>query len=253
MNQKRNGAITKVTKPPTPKQKNILEFMETFHHEKGYAPSQHEIAAHFGFKSLGTVQNYLVRLEKQGFLRRPWNSKRGTTLTEITTTLLSGATSNRSSHISRIADFAHPAPLELSAVPLPLLGRVAAGLPIQYTETDQNIDVPRTLLGRDFRAGRDSNYVLRVQGSSMIGDGILDGDYVIIRNQPDARNGQTVIAMIGTEATIKRYYRESRPNGDSRIELRAANPAFEPIVIDSLTDSDFKIEGVLVGVIRKLA
>ena len=200
----------------TPKQKQILEFISEFGEQHGYAASQKEIAKHFGFKSLGTVQNYLVRLERQGALRKAWNSKRG--MEVITPDLTS------------------------QAVPLPLLGRVAAGRPIEAVQFAETLDVPASMI----RGGQ--NFVLRVSGSSMIEDGILDGDYVVIRKQDVANNGQTVVALIGNEATIKRYYRKG-----TRVELHPANPAFEPLVIDSLVESnEFKIEGVLVGVIRQM-
>jgi repressor LexA len=131
---------------------------------------------------------------------------------------------------------------------------VAAGLPIEYAEYDQTVDIPLSLFSRPVSRGShresfaESHFVLRVKGDSMIGDGILDGDYVVIEKTDSADQGQTVVAMIGNEATIKRFYRKR-----NQIELRAANPAYEPILVDSLTESrDFRIEGVLVGLVRKL-
>ncbi|MBC7691183.1 MAG: transcriptional repressor LexA [Methylotenera sp.] len=200
----------------TPKQKNVLDFIHDFGSSQGYSPSQQEIAKHFGFKSLGTVQNYLVRLERQGLLRKPWNAKRG--MEVISPELTS------------------------QAVPLPLLGHVAAGRPIEAIRTAETLDVPASMI----KGGQ--NFVLKVSGNSMIEDGILDGDYVVIKKQDVANNGQTVVALIGNEATIKRYYRRG-----SKIELHPANPAYEPLIIESLVESvEFKIEGVLVGVIRRL-
>jgi len=210
----------------TPKQREVLEFILSYSEKHGYAPSQQEIANHFGFKSLGTVQNYLVRLERQGFLRKAWNARRGTQVVAAATPTTQGATPGNS-----------------GAVPLPLLGRVAAGRPIEALENDQTVDVPEAML----RKGGDS-FVLRVSGDSMIGDGILDGDYVIIRKQAQAANGQTVVAMLGNEATIKRYHRRG-----SQIELHAANPAYAPIVVDAeRARTGFRIEGVLVGLIRSV-
>lgn len=204
----------------TPKQKAILDFITTFRAERGYAPSQHEIAHHFGFKSLGTVQNYLVRLERQGALRKTWNARRGTQVV------------------------AAPQPLfneqpQLAAVPLPLLGRVAAGRPIEAVQSEETIEVPPSMI----KTG--AHFVLKVNGDSMIEQGILDGDYVVIKKQVTANNGQTVVALIDNGATIKKYFLRS-----GRIELHPANAAYKPIVVEA--DSDFRIEGILVGVVRVL-
>ncbi len=261
----------------TPKQKLILDYIQGFSGENGYAPSQQEIAKHFGFKSLGTVQNYLTRLERHGFLRKVWNSKRGMEVLrdrqfeESGALLGSSATTPFSSEGSLIpfrnkkkpvetvltpsASALHAAPFSAdpSVVFLPLLGKVAAGLPIEYAEYDQTVEVPLSLFSRPSTTSHreryaENHYVLRVKGDSMIGDGILEGDYVIIEKRASANQGETVVAMIGNEATIKRFYKKN-----SKIELRAANPAYEPILIDSLTETrDFRIEGVMVGLIRKL-
>jgi SOS regulatory protein LexA len=287
----------------TPKQKAVLEFIEQSSRQNGYAPSQHEIAKHFGFKSLGTVQNYLVRLERHGLLKKPWNAKRGMAvlrdskklfgsteglLDSSTTTppsrdpwgnqveslipALDTLASKRSleavpppspvipltGRVPSVKPTAVPAAEAIvsasaAVVSLPLLGRVAAGLPIEYAEYDQTVDIPLSLFSRPVSTSHrqdlaENHYVLRVKGDSMIGDGILDGDYVVIEKQSHAEQGQTVVAMIGTEATIKRFYRRK-----GQIELRAANPNYEPIFVDSLTETrDFRIEGVLVGLIRKL-
>lgn len=262
----------------TPKQKALLDFIRSFQEEKGYAASQQEIAEHFGFKSLGTVQNYLVRLERQGFLRKAWNSKRGMEVVDrvherdLTTPRYNDyGLQNRSLENSDLdsakkslilAEARHgekswtAPPLHggqnlspPTSIPLPLLGKVAAGRPIEYTERGEDFNVPASLF-RIPDVAPENHYVLKVSGNSMIEDGILDGDYVVVKKQPTADLGQTVIAMVGNEATIKRYYR--RKSGT--IELRPANEAYEPILVNSLTETDqFRIEGVLVGVIRKYA
>jgi repressor LexA len=198
-----------MTTMPTPKQKRMLDFIRSFTGANGYAPSQREIADHFGYSSLGTVQNFLVRLERLGLLKREWNAKRAL------------------------------APLEPKAVgtELPLVGRVAAGLPIESVETPETLEVPPTMLGRG------ENFVLRVSGDSMIGEGILDGDYLVVKKASQAFNGQTVVALVDGEATVKNYYRRS-----DAIELRAANPAYEDILVGP--DKQFSLEGIVVGVIR---
>jgi repressor LexA len=195
--------------PITPKQKKILEFIRSHIEREGYPPSQQEIARAFSFRSLGTVQNYLVRLEREGLLSRQWNARRG----------------------MRVV---HP---EGRGLELPLAGTVAAGRPIEAVETPDTIEVPASMVG----AGE--NFVLRVQGDSMVGDGILDGDFVVVRKQAAAENGQTVVALIENEATVKRLHRKG-----GRIELHPANPAMQPIVVEG--EESFRIEGVVVGVIR---
>ncbi|MFL5813020.1 MAG: transcriptional repressor LexA [Bdellovibrionia bacterium] len=208
----------------TPKQKQVLEFIQAHQAEKGYAPSQKEIAAKFGFSSLGTVQHYLNQLGELGFLKKEWNARRG----------LSVAPEN--------AKPTAPAPA-LSEEPnirsLPLLGKVAAGRPIEAVQSPEFLDVPMSLLKKS-----GEHFILKVQGDSMIGDGILDGDYVIIRKQDSAENGETVVALIDNEATIKRYQRKG-----GQVELHAANPAYPTIHVDP--ERRFRIEGILAGLIRR--
>jgi repressor LexA len=195
--------------PLTPKQKNILDFIQAFAEREGYPPSQQEIARTFGFRSLGTVQNYLVRLEREGLLSRDWNARRGLRVLRP----------------------------KLNALELPLVGTVAAGKPIEAIETPDSIEVPASMVGPG------ENFVLRVRGDSMVGDGILDGDFVVVRKQATADSGQTVVALIRGEATVKRLQRKGQ-----RIELHPANPAMAPIVVED--EESFRIEGVVVGVIR---
>ncbi|HKL26046.1 MAG TPA: transcriptional repressor LexA [Desulfuromonadales bacterium] len=195
--------------PLTPKQKKILDFIQSFADRQGYPPSQQEIADTFGFRSLGTVQNYLVRLEREGVLRKEWNARRGMRV------LRPGRT----------------------GAELPLAGLVAAGKPIEAIENPDTIDVPASMLGDG------KNFVLRISGDSMVGEGILDGDYVVVRKQAAAENGQVVVAIVGNEATVKRFFRK---NG--RIELQPANPAMTPILVED--PDSFRVEGVVVGVIR---
>lgn len=198
--------------PLTPKQQQVLRFIEDYQRRQGCAPSQQEIARAFGFRSLGTVQNYLVRLEREGCLARDWNARRGLRLTPPS----------------------RPAGRELR-----LAGTVAAGRPIEAVEVPDHIEVP------SWMAGDGGNFVLRVRGDSMVGDGILDGDLVVVRKQATAENGQTVVALLGNEATVKRLVKR-----DGRIELHPANPVMTPIEV-AAADS-FRIEGVVVGVIRHL-
>ena len=205
----------------TPKQKNVLEFIHQFRVENGYAPSQQEIAKNFGFTSLGTVQNYLVRLERQGVLQKSWNAKRGVLIP-----------------INVREDLKHEDPHRL-----PMVGYVAAGVPIEAIAHQEWVEVPS-----DFTRGMGTFFVLKVRGDSMIEDGILNGDQVIIKKQPTALNGQTVVALLDNQATIKRFFKYS-----DRVELQPANPAFAPIVVseEMMREKNFRIEGVLAGVMRR--
>lgn len=203
----------------TPKQKKLLDFVHAFTAKNGYAPSQHEIARHFRFKSLGTVQNYLVRLERQGALRKTWNARRGV---EVPPPLAALATTHAASST------------------VPLLGLIAAGCPIEATESGTDIEVPGSMIKSGFK-----HYALKVQGRSMIDDGILDGDWIVVRHQQTAQNGQTVVALLDNEATLKRYFRHA-----DHIELRAANSEFAPIRVPASKGAGLRIEGILVGVIR---
>lgn len=197
------------TRPITPKQKRLLDYIRDFAEARGYGPSQQEIAARFGFRSLGTVQNYLVRLERQGFLNRKWNAKRALALVE-----------------------SEPAGAEL-----PLAGFVAAGRPIEAVSSPGSVEVPPSMLRRG------ENFALRVRGDSMVGDGILDGDLVVVCRRATAENGQTVVALVDGGATVKHFHRIG-----GRIELRSANPTVPTLVVED--GREFHIEGVVVGVIR---
>ncbi|HLB59931.1 MAG TPA: transcriptional repressor LexA [Bdellovibrionota bacterium] len=195
--------------PLTPKQKQLLAFIRSYTERQGFAPTQQEIAKKFGFKSLGTVQNYLVRLERQGLIRKAWNAKRAIELVE---------------------------PKEEGTV-LQLVGVVAAGKPIEAIEQRETIDVPKSML----RGGE--NFALRVRGDSMINEGILDGDFIVVRKQASANNGEVVVALVENEATVKTFHRRKEA-----IELRPANPLMKPIFVNR--DKTFSIAGIVVGVMR---
>ena len=202
----------------TPKQKDFLDFLARYSEENGFAPSQQEMATHFGYSSLGTVQNYLVRLEALGLIRKSWNTRHG---------------------IEVVREERSDTPR--TATELPLLGLVAAGLPIENLGYQETVEVPSSLLKRG------EHFVLRVKGDSMIEEGIHENDLAIIRKQTSAANGQTVVALINNSATIKKYFRFR-----DRVELHPANPRYEPIVVGGEAERDFRIEGILVGLIRKV-
>jgi len=200
--------------PLTKRQKEILDYIESFIDEQGYAPSFEEIAESFGYSSLATVHEHLSNLERKGYIRKSYNESRSIEL------------------VGR--DTGTP------VVELPLLGAVAAGLPIEAIEENETLAVPPDMISR-----RRDNYVLRVEGNSMIEEQIRDGDYIVVQAQDRAEDGQMVVALVAEEAaTVKKLYREP----DGRIRLQPANATMDPIFVPA---SDVRIQGVVVGVIRK--
>jgi repressor LexA len=201
--------------PLTKRQKEILDHIRAFIDDRGYAPSFEEIAQHFGYSSLATVHEHLSNLERKGYIRKAYNESRSIELVEDED---GGA----------------------ATVPLPLLGTVAAGLPIEAVQDAESLDVPPDMV----RRGRE-NYVLRVQGNSMIDEQIRDGDFIVVASQEDAEDGQMVVALVGDDsATVKKLYREP----GNRIRLQPANATMQPIVEPA---ANVRIQGVVVGVIRK--
>lgn len=200
--------------PLTKRQREILNYLAAYIEEKQYAPSFEEIALHFSFSSLATVHEHLTNLEQKGFIRRSHNESRSIELV--------------------------PEPGHASATELPLLGQVAAGVPIEAVTTQETIAVPDDLIPR-----RGSSYVLRVRGDSMIDEHIQDGDFVVVNSRNTAENGEMVIALIdGTSATVKRFYREA--GGWIRLQ-----PANENVPAIRVQEDQMLVQGIVVGVIRK--
>jgi repressor LexA len=162
-----------------------------------------------------------------------------TVQTAMQSSIESSSTAFATQRISNVVSMIQP-PSQSENFSLPLLGRVAAGAPIEAYEHDEFIDVPASLVRH-----ADRTYALRVQGQSMIEDGILDGDVILVQRQSSASNGEIVVAMIGEEATVKRFYRQPQ---DRQIELRPANSTMESMWFDS---SEVQIRGIVVGLIRK--
>lgn len=199
----------------TRRQREILDFIESFIQTSGYSPSFEEIAEFFGYRSLATVHEHLSNLERKGYIRRNYNESRSVEPLEAS----------------------RP---RMSASSVPLLGRVAAGSPIEAIEDDETVAVPEDML-----RGRGPHYVLRVRGNSMIDDQIRDGDFVVVDGRDAADNGEMVIALVGGEsATVKRYFRES--NG--RVRLQPANQQHQPQIYD---ETEVQVRGVVVGVLRR--
>jgi SOS regulatory protein LexA len=203
----------------TKKQKEVLDFIKGYWDKHQVAPTQKEIKEAFGLKSFGSVQRYLKYLKESGHLENDWNARRGLKpVTEASTAKVQ-------------AD---------SGVEIPLLGDVAAGIPIEAIESpDQTIQVPSHMIHGNHRF-----YALSVKGDSMIEDGIFEDDIIICKHQTTANRGQTIIALVDGEATVKRY--QPRSNG---VELIPANSSMSPIIVDP-SISQFSIAGVLVGLMR---
>lgn len=206
----------------TERQRDILNFIKEFQKERGVAPTHREICDQFGFSSYGTVYKHLSLLEKKGLIRRDWNQKRGVELVEKPED-----TKKESS----------PAGDAATAYELPLFGYIAAGRPLDVDVSNEMIAVPEHL------TRRGDNYVLKVRGDSMIDDGILDGDLVIINRRERAENGEMVVANVNGEVTLKRLYQE----GD-RVRLQPANSMMSPIYAAA---RDVAVQGVVVGLMRR--
>lgn len=196
------------------RQKQILDFIKQYIEKYGYSPTLSEIASSIGVSSLATVHEHLQALVQKGVIKKFEGAVRGI---EVIDQKISMA---------------------MKGIELPVLGFIAAGQPIMtYTDPDATVNVPTSMI-----SGKKRSYVLQVKGDSMIEDGILDGDYVIIEEQSIARDGEIVVALLDNGlATLKRFFRE--PN---RIRLEPANAAMEPIYA-----TDVKIQGKCVGVIRR--
>jgi repressor LexA len=197
----------------TRRQKEILDFLGEYLEKRGYAPTIDEIAENFGLSSLATVHKHLTNLQEKGLIKRAWNRSRALELI--------------------------PSSMSVKAVELPVLGRVAAGIPIEAVESTETMWVPEDMLGRG------ETYVLQVKGSSMIEEQIRDGDYIVVQAQETAEDGEMVVALVGGDsATVKKLYREP----GNRVRLQPANPTMSPIIVDA---DEVRIQGIVVGVIRK--
>lgn len=198
----------------TKRQRQILDFITEFIDKQGFAPSYREIGKHFNLSSPATVHVHIENLKKKGLLKTQFNEARSIELV----------------------------PIEVNwamAIELPLAGLITAGEPIEAIEEKETIAVPT-----DFVSDNSNSYVLRVKGESMIEDGILDGDYVIVEHNPSPANGDVVVALLNnTHATLKKFYREA-----NRIRLQPANSTMRPLYV-----KDPLIQGVVRGVIRKFA
>lgn len=206
------------------RERAILKFIEKQINEKGYPPSVREIGKAVGLSSTATVHGYLAKLTKKGYIKK--EDQKGRTLR-----VLKGG----------LADNEKPSPKPLyngrELVDVPVIGKITAGAPILAVENvTDTFPIPI-----DF-VGNSESFMLTVRGESMIEAGILDGDYILVKRQSSARNGQIVVALIEDEATVKTFYKEK-----DYIRLQPENSTMDPIIVP-----DCKILGVVGGVFRKL-
>lgn len=204
----------------TRRQKEILEFVRAFHRRHGVAPTHREICEEFGYSSYGTVHKHLKLLQEKGYLQRTTNQKRGLELPE------------------EQAGGRETEPEETGGA-LPFFGLIAAGQPIEAVAGDETLVVPSHLL--EGHVGE--HYVLRVEGQSMVEEGIFDGDLVVVRRREVAEPGEMIVALVDGEATLKRFF----PEGET-VRLQPANVAMEPLRVPA---EKLRIQGVVVGLMRR--
>jgi repressor LexA len=198
----------------TERQRDVLGFIANRIEADGVAPTLQEIADAFGFRSTASAQKHVAHLERKGFLVRQKHQKRGLVLPQT-------------EGVERT-----------SAAEIPLFGVVAAGAPIESIPDDEHVFVPADFL----RSG--DHYVLRVRGDSMIGDGVHDGDLVVVQRTESASDGEMVVALVGDEVTLKRIHRE----GTEAVRLQPANPALPALIAPA---SEVQVQGVVVGLLRR--
>ncbi len=199
----------------TDRQQRVLDFIQASIAQRGYPPTIREIGGHMGIRSTNGVTDHLKALERKGFIERDLLCSRGL----------------------------RPVTLDGQVVSVPLVGRIAAGLPLLAEENvEDTVQVDRFFIGAERQV-----FALRVVGDSMTGDGIFDGDYIFVRKQLHANRGDIVVALIEDEATVKRFYPER-----DHVRFQPSNPAMQPIVIARSAFRETQILGVVVGVFRKI-
>ncbi len=203
----------------TKRQKQVLDYLVGFLNKNKYSPSYEEIAHSLGLASLATVHKHIATLERKGFIRRGYNQSRSIEITQLPRPVREQV-------------------IERAAHELPLVGRIAAGKPLEAVEDRETISLS------DFTRSKHV-FVLKVKGESMRDDHILDGDYIVVEPSQVANNGEIVVALVGgEEATLKRFYRESA----GKVRLQPANAEMDPIVVSA---GEVKIQGRVLGVLRK--
>lgn len=221
--------------PLTQRQQAVLAFIIECVDTEGYPPTIREIGNHMGIRSTNGVNDHLKAIERKGYLDREDGKSRALK------PLFNPDGSFYARETVSSEDIATTFDEQIRRVPV--VGRIAAGLPMQAIEnTEEVVAVGQALLGRS-----ENIFGLRVAGDSMIDDGIHDGDYIFVTPQSSARNGEIVAAMVQGEATVKRFFREG-----ARIRLQPANASMQPIYVNETDGREANILGRVVGVFRKL-
>ncbi|MGC2324443.1 MAG: transcriptional repressor LexA [Terriglobales bacterium] len=205
----------------TKRQREIYDFIARFVAEHGYSPSFEEIGAGTNLSSLATVHKHVTNLERKGLLKRDYNRSRS-----IDVLPPRGALKRSMAVAAGVA------------TELPLLGRIAAGRPVEALQN------PETISFADFTRSSSDVFVLQVKGESMQDEAILDGDYILVEKTAAVRNGEIVVALVdGTESTLKRIYKE----GD-QVRLQPSNAAMPPVMVPAAA---VQVQGRVIGVLRK--
>ena len=213
----------------TKRQFRVLAFLDSFVRRNGYCPSYDEVRKALGLASLATVHKHMNTLQRKGYIRRDPNRSRSIEVIDRRPMIEADALSAKGEN--------DPGPM-FRAESLPLLGRIAAGRPVEAFANREALSLQEFV-------GNKNVYVLQVKGDSMIEDHICDGDYVVVESTHRADNGDTVVALVeGNEATLKRFYRE----GDGRLRLQPANSSMAPILMET---GELEIQGRVIGVLRK--
>lgn len=207
----------------TERQKSVLNAIRTWIKEHGYPPTIRELGKLLGIKSLRGVTTHLDAIAKKGHLQRQRSARGIRLLVETASSIVE------------------------NAIRVPIVGRIAAGQPLLAEESlEGQLVIDESLLGKPDPQSQPSHFALRVRGRSMQSAGILNGDYVIVRQQPSAENGEVVVVLVDNEATVKRFFKEH-----DHIRLQPENPAMEPIILDK--DQPVEVLGKVVAVFRTLA
>ena len=228
-------------KPLTPKEKSVLHFIEEQIMSSGISPSYQEIRESFGFSSFNSVQNYLKQLREKGYISWNQNQKRSLEVLHSSETMR-----NDLSHKFQAGPPQSPL-LQASdeVLALPFLGKVAAGIPLEHVESGETVPVLRSFVRDASKA-----FVLKVEGDSMIDEGILDGDLILVQSQQSAKNGDLVVATVEQESTVKRYYLRPYPYGELKemmVELRPSNPKMNSLWY---SPEEVSVRGLVTGLIR---
>lgn len=213
----------------TKRQYRVLAFLDSFVRRNGYCPSFDEVRKALGLASLATVHKHMNTLQQKGYIRR--DSNRSRSIEVIDRRPMIEANALRAEGENELGPM-------YSATSLPLLGRIAAGRPVEAFANKETLSLQEFV-------GNRNVYVLQVKGDSMIEDHVCDGDYVVVESTSRADNGDTVVALVeGNEATLKRFYRER----DGRLRLQPANSSMAPIFVEK---GELEIQGRVIGVLRK--